>query len=256
MGDAIAPAPDVTVRARISGPPGTRLVLLRNGARVQETAAAELVLRTGTQAGVYRVEAHVPGAPGRAPVPWILSNPVYVGLPRDTAGAPPSPVVSRMPGRTAEVTIEKGIGDASELVETQMDGARERRLAGEPPIGWRFQLSNGVPAGQFAAVRLPTIGGLADADRVRFTVTSSAPVRAWVQLRAGRETERWGRTFYADEDTRVVDLPLRSFKPIGATTSEAPPLDRLDSLLFVVDTLNSRPGAAGSLTIADVAFVR
>jgi hypothetical protein len=160
-----------------------------------------------------------------------------------------------MPVRTADVTVEQGERDASALVAA-IDGARDRHLAGEPAIDWRFQLADGVAAGQFAAVRLPAISGLEQFDRVRFTVRSAAPMRAWVQLRGGPAAERWGTTFYADANTRLVDLPLRSFRPIGTTASEAPPLDRLDALLFVVDTLNSRPGASGSMTIADVAFVR
>ncbi len=256
MGDVIALEGDVSLRARIAGPPGTTLHLVRNGATVQQTAEAELVAHGG-DAGVYRVEAHVPGAPGTPPIPWLLSNPIHVGLPRATAAdASPSTPVSRIPARTVAVTVEAGVGDVSELVEARIDDRRDRRLAGEPPIGWRFALSSGSPAGQFASVQVPIAGGLAAFDRVRFTVTAAAPGRVWVQLRAGREMERWGRTFYADRVLRIVDLPLRSFLPVGATASAAPPLDRIDSLLLVVDTLNHRPGASGSMTVAEVAFVR
>jgi len=257
MGDALVQGGDVGLSARVVGPPGTTIVMLRNGLRVGETAASGLVVNTHGEAGVYRVEAHVPGAPGSPPVPWMLSNPIYLGLPRDSAVVPrPSLPLSRIPGRTAEVTVEMGTRDLSELVEPHIEGGRQRRLAGEPPIGWRFQLSNGVAAGQFAAVQVPTVGGLADFDRVRFTAKSGAPVRVWVQLRAVGKLERWGRTFYADAETRLIDLPLRSFTPIGATSIEQPPLDRMDSLLFVVDTLNSRPGASGIVTLAEVVFVR
>lgn len=256
MGDTLAISAGVTLRARISGPPGTTLVMLRNGQRVRDAVAMELEV-TASESGVYRVEAHVPGAPGTPAVPWLLSNPIYVGLVRSLAAVdPPAEPVSRIPGRTAEVTIEKGARDLSELVEAQVDDARDRRFAGEPPIGWRFGLSPGAPAGQFAAVQLPTIGGLGGVDRVRFIVRAAAPIRAWIQLRAGGETERWGMTFHADSTTRMVDLPLSGFRPIGTTSSAAPPLDRVDSLLFVVDTLNSRPGATGAMTISEVAFVR
>ncbi len=256
MGDTLAISAGVTLRARISGPPGTTLVMLRNGQRVRDAVAMELEV-TASESGVYRVEAHVPGAPGTPAVPWLLSNPIYVGLVRSLAAVdPPAEPVSRIPGRTAEVTIEKGARDLSELVEAPVDDARDRRFAGEPPIGWRFGLSPGAPAGQFAAVQLPTIGGLGGVDRVRFIVRAAAPIRAWIQLRAGGETERWGMTFHADSTTRMVDLPLSGFRPIGTTSSAAPPLDRVDSLLFVVDTLNSRPGATGAMTISEVAFVR
>jgi hypothetical protein len=79
----------------------------------------------------------------------------------------------------------------------------------------------------------------------------------WVQLRAPvGNTERWGSTFYADDRERIIDLPLRSFLPIGVTSSRQPPLDRVDSLLFVVDTLNFLPGATGSMVLSEIAFVR
>ncbi|MSO36493.1 MAG: hypothetical protein EXQ54_08705 [Acidobacteria bacterium] len=257
MGDSISMDRGVELRARVSGPSGTTLRLLRNGSLVQETSEAELVVRP-SDAGVYRLEARTPGAPGVPAVPWLLSNPIYVGLPRVLAATGDDGVTprSRIPARTTQVTAEKGVGDVSELVAARIADARERRLTDEPPIGWRFALANGMASGQFAALQLPVAGSLAVFDRVRFTVKSASPVRAWVQLRAGAETERWGRTFYADTRERVVDLPLRSFLPIGATSTTAPALDRIDSLLLVVDTLNNRPGATGSMTIAEVAFVR
>jgi hypothetical protein len=90
-----------------------------------------------------------------------------------------------------------------------------------------------------------------------FRVSSPKPARAWVQLRAPvGSAERWGLTFYADAESRVIDLPLRAFAPIGVTSSAQPPLDRVDALLFVIDTLNSLPGAQGEMTISEVAFVK
>jgi hypothetical protein len=166
--------------------------------------------------------------------------------------------VSRIPARTADVTVEHGAADASALVaaDVDIDDGRERRFAGEPPIGWQFGLSAGVPAGQFAAVQVPITGGLAAFERVRFVVKSALPIRAWVQLRTDAGAERWGSTFFADATTRLIDLPLRGFRPIDTTATGAPPLERVTSLLFVVDTLNHRPGATGTITISEAAFVR
>lgn len=255
MGEVV-PAGAVTLRARVNGPTGTTLVLLKDGKVIREAGAAELAVAIG-ESGVYRVEAHVAGTSGKPPVPWILSNPIYVGLARAGRAATPIPApLSRIPARTPEAVVEHGAGDVSELVDVRLADARERRLAGEQPIGWRFVLSPGVPAGQFAAVQLPVAGGLAAFDRVRFMVSSAAPVRAWVQLRGGQASERWGKTFYADGEPRLVELSLRDFPPIGATSTAAPPLERIESLLFVVDTLNHRPGASGSITLSEIAFVR
>jgi hypothetical protein len=124
-------------------------------------------------------------------------------------------------------------------------------------ITWKFALSPGTPAGQFAAVAVPVSGGLAAFDRVRFRVSGSAPMRVWVQLRAPvGNTERWGRTFYLDEESRIVDVAFATFAAIGVTSSPQAPLDKVDSLLFVVDTLNTLPGKAGSMTISEVGFVK
>jgi hypothetical protein len=49
---------------------------------------------------------------------------------------------------------------------------------------------------------------------------------------------------------------LSSFAAIGVTSSPRAPLDRVDSVLFVADTLNTLPGSKGSVTISEVAFVK
>jgi len=257
MGETMGLSAGVVLRSQVAGPPGTRLRLLRNGAVIQETAASALEWNA-RDPGVYRIEAHVAGAPGTPPVPWILTNPIYVGMPRPPAASAAriEVPVSRIPAQSADAAVEKGVSDRSELVDAQIADARARRLAGEQPVGWRYALAAGAPAGQFAAVQLPVVGGLAAFDRVRFTVMAAAPVRVWVQVRAGSATERWGRTFYAGREPRLVDLRLDSFAPIGETSSAAPPLGRIDSLLFVIDTLNNRPGASGSMTLSEIAFVR
>ena len=152
--------------------------------------------------------------------------------------------------------MASGRSDRSEVSVAPVDPL-QRRIAGQPPMAWSFALSPGTPAGQFAAIQIPIIGGLAAFDRVRFTVSSPKPLRAWVQLRAPvGNTDRWGTTFYADAEERQVDVLLSAFLPIGVTSSEQPPLDRVDTLLFVVDTMNFLPGATGSMVLSEVAFVK
>ncbi len=257
MGDDLAIEGDVQLRASVSAPPGTTIVLLKNGERVHEVTDGVLEMNGGTDAAVYRVEAYVRDSPGGPPVPWILSNPIYAGL---TRPVPQTPVEiapsSRIPARVTEATMAHGGADRSEVSVAPLDPL-QRRFAGQPPVAWSFALAPGTPAGQFAAIQIPIIGGLAAFDRVRFRVSSPKPVRAWVQLRAPvGNTDRWGTTFYADAEERQVDVLLSAFLPIGVTSSEQPPLDRVDTLLFVVDTMNFLPGATGSMVLSEVAFVR
>ena len=257
IGDAIAIEGDVLVRASVSAPPGSTIVLFKNGERVHQVTDAPLEMNGGKDPAVYRVEVSVSKSPGGPPVPWIVSNPIYAGLTLSAslAGADQAPVF-RIPAQVTEAATESGRADTSRLGDPPGDSLAGR-VAGEPPLSWTYALSPGVPSGQFAAVQIPITGGLASFDRVRFTVTSPRPIRAWVQLRAPvGNTERWGSTFYADEQVRVIDLPLRSFAPIGVTSSDRPPLDRVESLLFVVDTMNFLPGSSGSMVLSEIAFVR
>lgn len=258
IGDDLPIEGDVQLVASVHAPPRTTLVLLKNGERVHAVTDGRLEMNGGRDAAVYRIEAYVRDSPGGPPVPWILSNPIYAGITRPVA--PGSHVetapAARIPAQVPDATLASGRGDRSELGPSPLDPAVRQR-AGEPPIAWSFALSPGTPTGQFAAIQIPITGGLAAFDRVQFRVSSPKPLRAWVQLRAPvGNTERWGITFYADSEARLIDVPLRAFGPIGVTSSERPPLDRVDSLLFVVDTMNFLPGATGSMVLSEIAFVR
>ncbi|HWI19112.1 MAG TPA: CehA/McbA family metallohydrolase [Vicinamibacterales bacterium] len=258
LGGTLPIAGDVLLRASVSAPPGTSLVLLRDGQRVYEVTDGPLEMNGGVEPAVYRVEAYTANAPGGPAVPWIVSNPIYAGLGHAATlvQEPPAPT-SRIPARTSEAAGESGPNDTSTVVAAALDDARARTFAGDPAIMWTFSLSPGTPAGQYAAVRVPVTGGLAAIDRIRFMASAAAPMRVWVQLRAPvGNTERWGATFYTGTDARLIDIPFSKFRAIGVTSSALPPLDQVDSILFVVDTLNTLPGTKGSMTISEVGLVK
>ena len=258
IGDSLDIRGDVLLKATAAAPPGTTLVLLRDGQRIHEVTDGALDMNGGTDPAVYRIEAYTANPPGGPGIPWIVSNPIYAGVPpKSTAAAIVPEPISRIPARTGEAAAEKGANDESVVETAPLAEPRARRFAGDPAIHWRYALASGTPAGQFAAVAVPVSAGLEAFDRVRFRVTTSGPARLWVQLRAPvGNTERWGRTFYADAESRIIDLAFRSFAPIGETSSDQAPLNRVSHLLFVVDTLNTLPGRGGSVTISEVGFVR
>ena len=257
MGEDIAIQGDVLLHAEAAAPPGTTLVLFKNGEKVHEVTRGPLEMNGGRDVAEYRIEAYAPNAPGSPSVPWMVSNPIYAGFTRSTAAPVSPPPTARIPARITEAAAEKGPVDASQVTMATPADAIDRTYAGEPGIAWTWALGGGAAAGQFAAVPIPVSGGLDAFDRVQFRVSASAPMRAWVQLRAPTgNTERWGATFYADRTPRIVDVPFSTFRSIGVTTVPRPPLDRVQFLLFVVDTLNTLPGTKGRLTIGDVAFVK
>jgi hypothetical protein len=258
IGDVLDIDGDVLLKASATAPPGTTLVLLRNGQRIHEVTDGVLEMNGGKDAAEYRIEAYVRNGPGGPSVPWMVSNPIYVGLADVQRATPPVPEpVSRIPARTAEAAPESGPLDKSVVVAAPLNDERARTFTGDPSVNWSFALAPGTPVGQFAAIAIPISPGLPAFERVRFVVSASAPMRVWVQLRvAVGNTERHGATFYADSEARTIDIPFEKFNPIGVTTNTRVPLDKAAFLLFVVDTLNTLPGSKGSLTISEVGFVK
>jgi len=107
-------------------------------------------------------------------------------------------------------------------------------------------------------MRFPIEAGLAGHDRLQLRARSDGPRRVWAQMRAPGPTEgeRWGSSFYLDDTLTSIDLRFADFRPLGPVSSARPPLDRVDSLLLVVDTVNARPGTTGRIAITDLWLAR
>ncbi|HEY3028450.1 MAG TPA: hypothetical protein VGJ55_20045, partial [Pyrinomonadaceae bacterium] len=77
MGDEITLVD--AVKLNVTTPLPARIVLLRDGSKVQEESGASHKEFSVTEPGDYRVEVYLPQLP--KPVsdqPWIISNPIYV----------------------------------------------------------------------------------------------------------------------------------------------------------------------------------
>ena len=105
---------------------------------------------------------------------------------------------------------------------------------------------------------MPAGPDLASHDRLIFTARASRPMRLSVQLRVPRSTagERWQRTFYLDEMPKAVTVYFDDVRPRGPTSAARPDLAAVQSVLFVVDTVNAEVGASGQIWIDDVRYAR
>jgi hypothetical protein len=245
----------VAIEAAIGAPEGTTLTLRRDGQVIYEQAAAAIRVDVGGEPGAYRVEARLPWQTGGSAVPWVLTNPIYVGL-RDAheraATPPPAPAATARAAIATEAwQPEASDGSSSTLRVTSLQD-------GTPALAWDFALAGGAKQAQFAAIRFPLGAGFAAHDRLQLRAQSDAPRRIWAQLRApgARGGERWGKSFYVAESLEAVELRFEEFRPLGPAGAERPPMDRVDSLLLVVDTVNTKPGTAGRIAITDLWLAR
>jgi hypothetical protein len=246
----------MTVTVESNVPESATLSLLRDGRPVKSNPGPRLEY-VASDPGVYRVEIAWPGAPGQPAVPWVVSNPIYL-LTRPRPAQTPAPNV--LP---KQLDTRYSNGPATNWhIE---NSARSRgALDVVPSIGGtqlllRYALGGTEEEGPYVALSMAVADGLAAYDRLVFSVQSSRPTRIWVQLRTpgqGQQGRSWHRSVYVDETSRTVIVRFDEMQPLEATTTGAPDLAQVRDILFVVDTINTRPGVNGELWLDDVKLGR
>jgi hypothetical protein len=251
MGEFVPPGEQgIELRVESNAPPGTRIVLFKDGEVAAEGSGSSWHhMVPGTRA-VYRVEIRADAAPGTPPVPWVVTNPIYV---RDQDEMP------RARGDAAERMSLYDDGEAggwriekSERSKAALDVVRT--VTGTELL-LRWALGGTVSDAPYVALAMPAGQGLPAYDRLTFSARADQPTRLSVQFRA-ENGERWRRSVYLDEQPRQVSVFLDETRPADATAQGALPVTAVRDVLFVVDTVNARPGAAGRVWIDDVQYAR
>jgi hypothetical protein len=235
---------DVRFQATANVPPGGSLVLLHNGVDVAHSNGPILMHRS-ERPGAYRLEARIPGAPGAPPLPWVVSNPIYVGA----AYASPGPHADGHPASqdpdwmTGLWHIEKDPGSTGAFrdMETADSAGRE----------FSFQLASGGTS-PFVALVTDDAGGVREAARLSFRARASRPMRISVQARSNGgdgEARRWLRSVYLDATPREITVELNDMRVAGTGARTPIATGAMTSILFVYDTTNARPGDGGRIWI-------
>ena len=250
MGEYLDIGGEVKLHLKMAAPADTRMVLLRNGEILFDTRDRELHVGVLPEPAVYRVEIYVPGGEGQPPIPWLVSNPIYIGM-RERHDA------AARPADAAGVARKSAIATDAWAAESSPGSASALRpgviVNGIAAIEWTYTLAGGSPSSQYAALRFP-VDGLSGHDRVQLRGRAPQPTRVWVQVRASAlgGGERWGKSIYLDDAFRGVEVLFRDLRPVGYTSRPSPPLEQIDVILLVVDTVNTRPGSSGAVQLADL----
>jgi len=197
--------------------------------------------------GRYRLEARIAGHE----FPWLVSDlkdvrallvPVPASTPPENIAPLPSDTGPFVP--PSDWRIEK---DATSSATIQTADAR---------LVMSYRLGAGEPAGQYVALSAPA--GADPIERIEFTASARAPMRISLQVRVagGPDGQRWGKSTYVDETTQSISVRLSDLQPIDRRTALRPVVARVQSVLVVIDTVNTRTGSAGELTLQNVRFVR
>ncbi|MPY86526.1 MAG: hypothetical protein GEU99_01225 [Luteitalea sp.] len=261
MGDEIPAGAPLEIKARVMGPDGTRLRLFENGRLVSDEAAPELTYRAPGHAAVFRAEVWVPRRRFEPSVPWLVSNPIFVRAaqrsPRSAAG--PEAPAGGTSGDPAATTTDRApvlLGRPSVRWHVEHDDESTARVArrsvGEVLV-FDYVLRSGGRVSQYAAAATNALEAIDRWRVVRFTAHATGPMRLSVQVRqrttAGRH--RWARSVYLDRTPREVTVPLEDFRPVADAPPRIP-VAGLRTLLLVIDTVNTPPGARGTVWLDNV----
>jgi hypothetical protein len=232
-----------------NAPADAEIALLHGGRRIVRATGRTLQHTTSGEPGAYRVEVTLPGSAGSPPVPWIVSNPIYVGDFPSDASVRPAPSAKGAPlyvdGAADGWEIERSARAQAALDVVNDDDGTELVL--------RYALGGTRSENPYVALRRAA-GAATGYDRLTFVARASSPTRVSIQLRA-QAGERWARSVYLDELSRDVVVFFDEMTPVGGTPS-ALPLDGVQDLLVVVDTVNTAPGSSGRVWIDDVAYAK
>lgn len=238
----VMPEASATLRVSSNAPPSFDTVIWEDDrvlvSRRDQTDFTLLVDRPA----VYRVEIDAPSKDG--PLPWVMSNPIYLGLtfpPAPPRVEPPAPVAhSLFDGRTASGwRVESDPTSVAALDVAPATGGGELRM--------RYGLSGGTPTGQYVALAVGTPTG-EPYDRLTFSARSERPLRLDLQLR-GRSGARWHRSVYVEQSNRDCVIEVADMVPVGPAPSPRPVLADVRDVLFVIDTTHTKPGSSGRLWI-------
>jgi hypothetical protein len=266
MGDHVPATAGARAVAGGRVPRGTRLVLLRDGQPVGEGRESLSVALAGP--GVYRVEARVPGWP----VPWVITNPVYVFDEREQerrrlAAAWPAP-----PGTPSESQPLASLGgsaafnaefDASSWVDAAV-AAPGGGPDGRDALKLAFRLGAPTPSQPFTWCALVNrqARDLAAWAGLRFRIRADGEYRLWVQVRdvnpasADEGLEWWLASVRTSAQWREVQLPFSRFRTINRRTDGRLDPEKTRALVFVLDGASVKVGTQGTIWIGDLRVYR
>ena len=199
---------------------------------------------------IYRAEI-ITGTDGGS-IPWIISNPIYVGVAFPPA---PVPIVASESPPLFDGTLTKWW--RTEVAPGSKGDFDVVSLEGTPEAHMRFGLSPALATGPYASMGVELPNGAAPYRRVAFVARADRPMRINVRFRRVEPPgEHWQRSVYIDEtpDEHVIDFDDAT--PVSPTRTRHPAATDIHDVLFVVDLTYAKPGATGQFWVRNVRLQR
>jgi hypothetical protein len=249
QGDELIASGPVTLNVRSNAPTSYTTTLWQDDRVVASVQDRPEISWIAEGTGVYRVV--ISAASKNGTIPWVISNPIYVGGLHPPQPKPERPVLARralFDGRTSTGWwTETAPSSIAALEVPSREGGAELRL--------RYALFSGSSSGPYVTLAVNTPIG-EPFRRLTFTARSERPLRMRVQLRVPGNGDRWQRSVYLDETDRQHTVEFDDMTPIGVTRTPRPALDAVRDLMFAIDTTHAKPGSSGRIWFTSVELTR
>ncbi len=262
MGDTVAPAPDLRLRAGGRLPRGARVELYRNGERI--AAGRGALEAPADRPGAYRVEVGVAGWDA----PWIVSNPIYVydGVERvvrahraawpPPAPPPPPPALARPLDAFEPGSALAAESDASTRVDPEVRVAGERAPGGAAArLRFCLALPRPDPSAVWGALVDRSRRDLSGESGLVFDVRADGEYRIWVALweerrgDPGGDPDWWQTSVRTSTEWRRHAIPFERLYPAGTNVDRELDLRRIVGLVFYLDPATDDPVTEGSVRL-------
>jgi hypothetical protein len=245
-GDILGVGGPVALHVESNAPDGFTTIV-RDGTRTLSSVrnTQDLTVHGPATAGVFWVE--IVDEQRRPPIVWVRSNPIYVRAPVD----PPPPAPAFAAAESRPLFASSTDGWALEHDRTSAAAVDLAQIDGSPELRYRFGLADGPPSGQYTSLVYATPNGVAGFDRLSFTIRADRPMRVSVQVR-DPTADRWQRSVFVDRSARGRTVRFDDLRPVGVTHAPQPQPSDYRSLMFVVDTTNTKPGTSGRIWLKEV----
>jgi hypothetical protein len=248
-GDQLQLGGPVAVHVR-SNAPAAFTTRLWNGATAIGDEHHEADFTVTMPAGPAAYWVSIRATPERGDILWLRSNPIFVGIHEVP--------VDRVPTGTLRLARALFDGTTADGWHVEHDptsvGALDRVVGTSgPELRLRYGLSAGLGAGPYVALVYDVPAGAFVGNRVTMTLRAQQPMRISVQLRSGG-ADRWQRSIYVATENEDRSIDVADMTPVGTTSTGRPVPSTIRSVLFVVDTTNTRAGASGRVWLRSAAL--
>jgi hypothetical protein len=234
----------------------TTIVVKRNGEMFQQISnnrEKELQIDI-KEPGVYVIEVYVSENKFNK-LPWILTNPFFVGVKEGLSPTPSTPEESK------EIALKQPLGEDKGFFKVEKSKRSEGAIsygtseeeASVSSFVYKLEKDSAAVKDFWSALAARQAFDFSGSTGIVFEARADKRRRFWVEFRTGKPgKETWYRhSFLLDVEWKRFHIPFTKFHVIFGE-NKSPDLSDVRSVFFSINNANAFPGTEGSIDLKNI----